>query len=94
MWWLAVHRTNTYPFIHMDVIHLIINLLGVTPMLERFEAENGTLTSIALFFGREYSWELGEGNRMLMGCSFVDFSGIVVCWSGETAAVEYVDHGS
>lgn len=56
-----MHRTNTYPFIHMDVIHLIVNLLGVTPMLERFEAENGTLTSIALFFGREYSWELGEG---------------------------------
>ncbi|KAG7284162.1 hypothetical protein NEMBOFW57_010523 [Staphylotrichum longicolle] len=47
----TMHRTNTYPFIHMDVIHLIINLLGVTPMLERFEAENGTLTSIALFFG-------------------------------------------
>ena len=38
----------------MNVFHLAINLLGVIPMLERFEAEYGTLTSLALFFGGEY----------------------------------------
>ena len=51
----TVHRTNTFPLIHTDVVHLVVNLLGVTPMLERFEAEHGTLTSVALFFGRKYS---------------------------------------
>ena len=51
----TVHRTNTFPLIHTDIVHLVVNLLGVTPMLERFEAEHGTLTSVALFFGREYS---------------------------------------
>ena len=48
-----MYRTNTFPLIHTDVLHLIVNLLAVTPMLERFEAEYGTLTSVALFMGRE-----------------------------------------
>jgi membrane associated rhomboid family serine protease len=49
---VAVHRTNTYPFLHTDVFHLVLNLFAVIPMVERFEAEHGTLTSLALFFGR------------------------------------------
>jgi glycosylphosphatidylinositol transamidase len=29
-----------------------MNLLALTPLLERFEAEYGTLTTLALFLGR------------------------------------------
>ncbi|KAK3305541.1 Gaa1-like protein [Chaetomium strumarium] len=47
----TLYRANTYPFIHLNVLHLIPNLLALTPMLERFENEYGTLTSLALFLG-------------------------------------------
>ncbi|KAL2163713.1 hypothetical protein VTH06DRAFT_5771 [Thermothelomyces fergusii] len=47
----TMYRTNTFPLLHVNVFHLAINLLGVVPMLERFEVEHGTLTSLALFFG-------------------------------------------
>lgn len=33
---------------------MIMNVLALTPLLERFESEYGTLTSLALFFGREH----------------------------------------
>ena len=66
----TVHRTNTFPLIHTDVVHLVVNLLGVTPMLERFEAEHGTLTSVALFFGREYSWRKRSREMRLTGLAF------------------------
>lgn len=51
-----MYRTNTYPFLHTGVYHLVLNLIGVLPLLERFEAGHGTLTSLALFFGGEFSW--------------------------------------
>ncbi|KAK4240745.1 rhomboid protein 2 [Achaetomium macrosporum] len=47
----TLYRTNTYPFIHLNVFHLVFNLLALTPMVERFENEYGTLTSLALFLG-------------------------------------------
>ncbi|KAK4124157.1 Gaa1-domain-containing protein [Parathielavia appendiculata] len=47
----TMHRTNTYALLHTDVFHLVMNMFAVIPMLERFEAEHGTLTSLALFFG-------------------------------------------
>ncbi|KAL4811172.1 Gaa1-like protein [Aspergillus unguis] len=47
----TMYRTNTYPFIHTGFFHAFINLLALTPLLERFEAEHGTLTAIALFMG-------------------------------------------
>lgn len=50
----AVYRLNTYPIIHTGFFHAILNAVALTPLLERFEAEHGTLTSIALFVGREY----------------------------------------
>jgi surface polysaccharide O-acyltransferase-like enzyme len=50
---LIVYRLNTYPFIHMGFFHASMNLLALTPLLERFEAEHGTLTAIALFIGRK-----------------------------------------
>jgi hypothetical protein len=40
----------------MGVYHLVVNLMGLLPLLERFEAAHGTLTSLALFFGRECFW--------------------------------------
>ncbi|KAL4952652.1 Gaa1-like protein [Aspergillus filifer] len=47
----TMYRTNTYPFIHNGFFHTFINLLALTPLLERFEAEHGTLTAVALFMG-------------------------------------------
>ncbi|KAL4787204.1 Gaa1-like protein [Aspergillus varians] len=47
----TMYRTNTYPFIHTGFFHTFLNLLALTPLLERFEAEHGTLTAIALFMG-------------------------------------------
>ena len=43
---------NTYPLIHLGFFHTILNLLAIVPLLERFEADHGTLLSAALFFGR------------------------------------------
>ena len=51
---LAVYRLNTFPLIHMGFFHAFLNILALTPLMERFEGEYGTLTSLALFFGREF----------------------------------------
>ena len=48
-----VYRVNTFPLIHKSLLHAFFNILALTPLLERFETEFGTLTSLALFFGRE-----------------------------------------
>lgn len=50
-----MYRLNTFPFIHLNVFHAAVNILALTPLLERFESEYGTLTSVALFFGREFA---------------------------------------
>ncbi|KAL3480643.1 Gaa1-like protein [Aspergillus californicus] len=47
----TMYRLNTYPVIHTGFFHAFVNLLALTPLLERFEAEHGTLTAIALFTG-------------------------------------------
>ncbi|SPQ25831.1 bc48dce1-70fc-44d4-9c6d-90a401e8039b [Thermothielavioides terrestris] len=47
----SLYRTNTYPLIHTDMFHLMVNLVSVTPMLDMFEREHGTLTTLALFIG-------------------------------------------
>ena len=49
----VVYRTNTFPLIHAGFFHALLNVISLTPLLERFEAEHGTLTSVLLFFGRE-----------------------------------------
>lgn len=38
----------------MGFFHALLNVLALTPLLERFEAEHGTLTSVALFIGRKF----------------------------------------
>ncbi|KAM3550784.1 hypothetical protein MY1884_008064 [Beauveria asiatica] len=55
----AAHRINTFPLIHLNILHAILNIVALTPLMERFENEYGTLTSLALFFGRETSLPLG-----------------------------------
>jgi len=47
----TLYRLNTYPIIHRGFFHALLNSLALTPLLERFEAEHGTLTAIALFVG-------------------------------------------
>ncbi|KAF2224438.1 putative rhomboid family protein [Elsinoe ampelina] len=47
----SMHRINTYPFLHLGFIHFFLNILALIPLLERFEAEFGTLITLALFTG-------------------------------------------
>ncbi|KKY20160.1 putative rhomboid protein 2 [Diplodia seriata] len=47
----AAFRLNTFPVTHVGLLHALFNLLAITPLLERFEAEHGTLVSFALFSG-------------------------------------------
>jgi membrane associated rhomboid family serine protease len=49
----VVYRTNTFPLIHTGFIHAFVNIISLAPLMQRFEAEHGTLTSLLLFFGRE-----------------------------------------
>ncbi|KAK3391615.1 rhomboid protein 2 [Sordaria brevicollis] len=49
--WAQIYRINTFPFIHLNIFHTILNIVAFTPLLERFEHEYGTLTAVALFFG-------------------------------------------
>lgn len=48
-----VYRLNTYPFAHYGILHTGFNLFALTPLMERFEADHGTLLTVALFGGRE-----------------------------------------
>ncbi|CAP49272.1 uncharacterized protein PODANS_5_5980 [Podospora anserina S mat+] len=47
----TLYRMNTFPFIHLNIFHAVMNILALTPLMERFEAEYGTLNCLALFFG-------------------------------------------
>ncbi|KAI1100435.1 Gaa1-like protein [Jackrogersella minutella] len=47
----TMYRVNTFPLIHINFFHALFNILSLAPLLERFETEFGTLTSLALFFG-------------------------------------------
>lgn len=51
----SMYRLNTYPLIHLGFFHMLMDTLCLVPLLERFEAEWGTLSSAALFMGRELS---------------------------------------
>lgn len=57
-WFLAVYRLNTYPLIHLGFIHAILNTLALAPLLERFEADHGTLLTAAMFVGRMFEYTL------------------------------------
>jgi len=47
----TMYRLNTYPIIHVGFFHALFNALALTPLMERFEAENGTLVTVAMFAG-------------------------------------------
>jgi GPI-anchor transamidase subunit GAA1 len=49
----SVYRLNTYPFIHLNLLHALCNILALTPLMERYEAEHGTLMTVAMFMGRQ-----------------------------------------
>lgn len=48
-----MHRLNTFPVVHRGFVHAFLNLFALTPLIERFETEHGTLVSLALFAGRK-----------------------------------------
>ena len=50
---ILVYRLNTYPLIHVSFLHFILNAFALVPLLERFEADHGTLLSATYFGGRE-----------------------------------------
>ncbi|KAL9603674.1 MAG: hypothetical protein Q9219_000993 [cf. Caloplaca sp. 3 TL-2023] len=47
----TMYRLNTYPLIHHGFLHAFFNTLALVPLLERFEAEHGTLLTGAMFLG-------------------------------------------
>ncbi|THZ88298.1 hypothetical protein D6C84_00973 [Aureobasidium pullulans] len=47
----SMYRLNTFPLLHVGFIHMIVNIFALTPLLERFEAENGSLPTLLLFTG-------------------------------------------
>ncbi|KAF2660691.1 hypothetical protein K491DRAFT_688132 [Lophiostoma macrostomum CBS 122681] len=47
----TMHRLNLFPLLHLNFFHMIFNVLALTPLLERFEHEFGTLVTLALFTG-------------------------------------------
>ena len=49
---VLVYRLNTYPLIHINFLHALLNAFALVPLMERFEAEHGTLLSAAMFTGR------------------------------------------
>jgi membrane associated rhomboid family serine protease len=51
---LTAHRLSTYPFIHLGIFHTIVNIVALTPLLDKFEQENGTLVTVILFSGRTF----------------------------------------
>lgn len=49
----AVHRLNLFPLTHLNFLHMFFNMLAIAPLLERFEAEFGTIVTLSLFTGRK-----------------------------------------
>ncbi|KAI9723585.1 MAG: putative rhomboid protease [Candelaria pacifica] len=75
----TMYRLNTYPLIHVNLLHALLNSLALTPLLERFESEHGTLTTAALLAGPLSTLPAGlyllfergiwRGNNAIMGAS-------------------------
>ena len=59
-----MYRLNTYPLIHLGFFHALLNTFALAPLLERFEAEHGTLLTAAMFLGRMFSCATSE-TRMI-----------------------------
>jgi len=61
----SLYRLNTFPFIHLGFWHMFMDTLCLMPLLERFEAEWGTLNTLALFLGR--TWRTLDGSIVRQG---------------------------
>jgi membrane associated rhomboid family serine protease len=48
-----VYRLNTFPLVHGNTFHMLLNLLLLVPLLEKFEAVHGSLITLSLFTGRK-----------------------------------------
>jgi hypothetical protein len=48
-----VHRLNLFPLTHLGFFHMFVDVFALTPLLERFEAEFGTIVTLSLFTGRK-----------------------------------------
>ncbi|ODQ56424.1 hypothetical protein SAICODRAFT_4604 [Saitoella complicata NRRL Y-17804] len=46
-----MHRMNTYPLVHLGILHLLLNMFPLVPLLSHFERQNGTLVTASIFFG-------------------------------------------
>ncbi|KXL50228.1 hypothetical protein M433DRAFT_61649 [Acidomyces richmondensis BFW] len=47
----TLYRLNTYPLLHRNLFHFLLNTVALVPLLERFEAEHGTIVTFLLFTG-------------------------------------------
>ncbi|KAI9684020.1 MAG: putative rhomboid protease [Bathelium mastoideum] len=47
----TLNRLSTYPFFHLSLLHLILNIIALIPLLTTFESENGTIVTLLLFTG-------------------------------------------
>ena len=81
--------------IHLNVVHALVNVVALTPLMERFESEYGTLSTLALFFGRKngpylYTVTHYRANKS----SFNNHSGdIISCDRTCHFEGEYYNHG-
>jgi len=79
-----MHRLNTYPLCHTGLIHAVLNLFALTPLLERFEREIGTLKTTLLIAGPIVTFPAGlylliemgilHGKQEIMGASALVFT--------------------
>jgi len=79
-----MHRLNTYPLVHTGLMHCLMNIFALTPLLERFEREIGTLKCLLLIAGPIVTFpaalylliEMGllQGRQEIMGASALVFT--------------------
>ena len=60
---VSVYRLNTYPLVNYGFLYAAFNAVALIPLLERFEAEHGTLLTAAMFVGRAYSPSTSQANN-------------------------------
>lgn len=53
---------------------MLLNAVALTPLMERFEAEHGTLTALLLFVGRMSLASCSHGLRVLLTSQFLALS--------------------
>ncbi|KAK3720664.1 putative rhomboid protease [Vermiconidia calcicola] len=47
----TLYRLNTFPLLHKTLFHYLLNTISLSPLLERFESDHGTIVTILLFTG-------------------------------------------